>query len=353
MSTVGDAPVRCAVIGYGAAFNQGRSHARQIMETPGMQLTAICDLDPARVAAAQAEFPGLAGYTDPARLVAEGKADLAAVVVPHRWHAPTALTCLRGGLHVVVEKPMAITIAECTAMIEAAGAAGRVLSVYHNRRWDGDFLTLRDLIRQGTVGEVFHIEHFMGGYGRPGGGWRADKAISGGALYDWGAHFVDWTLGLMDAPMVSVTGFAQKRVWTDVTNEDQVQALVRFAGGQVADLQTSSISLGGKPRWRILGTAGAILDRGDRVGREGRGACLVRVPVRGHQAEFQVPYQDGGRGGFYAQLLEHIRGRGPNPVSPASARRVIAVLELAGRSASSGQAEAVPFEGEFQGPHAP
>ncbi len=345
--------LRCAVIGYGAAFNQGRSHARQIVETPGLRLTAICDLDPARAEAAQADFPGITGYTDVARLIGDGVADLAAVVVPHRWHAPTALACLQGGLHVVVEKPMAISTAECTELIAAAHVAGRALTVYHNRRWDGDFLTLRDLIRQGTIGEVFHIEHFMGGYRRPGGGWRADKAVSGGALYDWGAHFVDWTLGLMDAPMASVTGFVHKRVWRDVTNEDQVQALIRFRAGQVADLQTSSISLGPKPRWRILGTEGAILDRGDRIGREGRAACLVRVPVRGHQAEFQVPYQEGVRGTFYPQLLAHITQGAPIPVTPESARRVIAVLELAERSARTGQAEPVPHEDDFSGPHAP
>jgi scyllo-inositol 2-dehydrogenase (NADP+) len=345
--------LRCAVIGYGAAFNQGRSHARQIVETPGLRLTAICDLDPARVEAAEADFPGIEGYTDAARLIADGVADLAAVVVPHRWHASTALACLRGGLHVVIEKPMAITIAECTELIEAARASGRALTVYHNRRWDGDFLTLRDLIRRGTIGEVFHIEHFMGGYGRPGGGWRADKATSGGAFYDWGAHFVDWTLGLMDAPMVSVTGFVHKRVWQDVTNEDQVQAVVRFRGGQVADLQTSSISLGPKPRWRILGTAGAILDRGDRIGRDQRPACLVRVPHAGYQAEFQVPYQEGVRGTFYPRLLAHIARGEPIPVTAESARRVIAVLDLAERSARSGQAEPVPYEDAFVGPHAP
>ena len=349
----GPGPLRCAVIGYGAAFNQGRSHARQILETPGLQLTAICDLDPARVEAAKAEFPGISGYTDVAALLADRSADLAAVVVPHRWHAGTAIACLRGGLHVVVEKPMAITIAECTEMIAAAHAAGRALAIYHNRRWDGDFLTLRDLIRKGTIGEVFHIEHYMGGYGRPGASWRSDKAISGGAFYDWGAHFVDWTLGLMDAPMVSVTGFVHKRVWHEVTNEDQVQAVVRFRAGQTADLQTSAISLGPKPRWRILGTEGAIVDRGDRVGREGRAACLVRVPVHGHAAEFQVPYQDGGRGAFYPQLLAHITRGEPIPVTAESARRVIAVLQLAETSARSGQAEPVPYEAEFVGPHAP
>lgn len=345
--------IRCAVVGYGAAFNQGRSHARQISETPGVKLVAVCDLDPARAAAAEADFPGIAGYTDLGRMIADGVADLAAVVVPHRYHASTALTCLRGGLHVVVEKPMAMTVGECTEMIDAAKAAGRMLTVYHNRRADGDFVTLRDLIRRGVIGEVFHVEYYSGGYGRPGGGWRADKTMSGGAFYDWGAHIVDWVLGLVDTRMESVTGFFHKRVWHDVTNEDQVQGIIRFAGGKVADVQQSSISLGPKPRWRILGTEGAIVDRGDRVrvGSGERGACQVRVRVHGYPAEFQVPYGDRNPASFYAAVVRHLTAGGPVPVAPESARRVIAVLELAERSSASGQAVPVPYEDAFPGPH--
>lgn len=347
------------MVGYGAAYNQGRSHARQITDTPGLRLTAVCDMDPARVAAAQAEFPGIAGYTDVQAMIAEGAADLAAVVVPHRFHAPVSLACLRGGLHVVVEKPMALTVAECTAMIEAAREGGRMLTVYHNRRADGDFLTLYDLIvRQGLIGLVFHIEYYSGGYGLPGGAWRADKAVSGGAFYDWGAHIVDWTLGLMRdgataARMESVTGFFHKRLWHDVTNEDQVQGVIRFSGGRIADVQQSSISLGPKPRWRILGTKGAILDRGDRVRARGgdRGAFTVRVPVAGHAAEFQVPYGDRDASSFYARVHAHLTGGAPVPVAPESARRVIAVLELADRSSASGQAERVPYEDSLGGPH--
>lgn len=356
---VPDGEIRCAVVGYGAAFNQGRSHARQITETPGLRLTAVCDMDPARVAAAQAEFPDLAGFTDVQAMIAAGVADLAAVVVPHRFHAPVSLTCLRGGLHVVVEKPMALTIAECTAMIEAARAAGRMLTVYHNRRADGDFLTLHDLIvRQGLIGDVFQVEYYSGGYGQPGGAWRADKAISGGAFYDWGAHIVDWTLGLMQdgnaaARMESVTGFFHKRLWHDVTNEDQVQGIIRFAGGRSADVQQSNISLGPKPRWRILGTKGAILDQGDRARVRGqeRGAFRVRVPLAGHVAEFQVPYRDRDNASFYAAVLAHLTAGAPVPVAPESARRVIAVLELAERSSASGQAEPVPHEDSLPGPH--
>lgn len=344
--------ISCAVVGYGAAFNQGRSHARQITETPGLDLVAICDVVAERAAAAEADFPGVRGFTDLGRLLAEVEPGLVAVVVPHHLHASTAIQCLQAGAHVVVEKPMAITVAECDAMIAAARAAARVLTVYHNRRWDGDFLTARGLIRDGVVGDVFQIEYYSGGYGRPGGGWRSDKAVSGGAFYDWGAHSVDWVLGLMDAPLRSVTGFFHKRLWHDVTNEDQVQAVLRFADNRVADVQQSHLSLGPKPRWRILGTRGAILDLGQRTGGQSRPCFSVRVPVSGYTAEFQVPFQEPLRDRFYPALVDHITGGRPLQVTAESARRVIAVLEGAERSAAGGQAVAIPYEEEFEHPHA-
>ncbi len=350
-TTRSSAAIPCAVIGYGAAFNQGRSHARQISETPGLQLAAICDIAPERAAAAETDFPGVRGFTDLGRLLTEVKPGLVAVVVPHNRHAATAIQCLRAGAHVVVEKPMAITVAECNAMIAAARDADRVLTVYHNRRWDGDFLTARALIRDGVIGEVFHIEYFSGGYGRPGGGWRSDKAVSGGAFYDWGAHSVDWVLGLMDAPLRSVTGFFHKRLWHEVTNEDQVQAVLRFADDRVADVQQSHLSLGPKPRWRILGTGGAILDTGQRTGDRARPCFTVRVPVAGHAAEFQVPFQESAGGHFYPELYGHLTEGAPLAVTPESARRVIAVLEGAERSAAAGQAVAIPHEEAFEHPH--
>lgn len=348
---VSAAPLRCAVVGYGAAFNQGRSHARQIAETAGLRLEAICDVVPSRAEAAEGDFPGVRGFTDLDRLLTEVAPDIVAVVVPHHLHAATAIRCLEAGAHVVVEKPMAITVADCDAMIAAARAAGRVLTVYHNRRWDGDFLTARDLIRQEAIGEVFHIEYYSGGYGRPGGGWRSDKAVSGGAFYDWGAHSVDWVLGLMDAPLRSVTGFFHKRVWHDVSNEDQVQAVLRFADDRVADVQQSHLSMGPKPRWRILGTRGAILDTGERLGPQARPCFTVRVPVSGYPAEFQVPFQEPGRGQFYPSLFRHLTLGEALAVTPESARRVIAVLEGAERSAATGQSAPVPYEDAFQHPH--
>lgn len=197
--------IRCAIIGYGGAFNMGRGHGNWINQTPGMETVAVCDVDRARLKVAKQELPGVATYPSVTQLLSKGDFELAVIVTPHNTHGPLALQCLKAKKHVVLEKPMCITVKEATAMIDAAEASRRMLSVFHNRRWDGDFMTILDIIKRGLVGEVFHVEAWGGGYGHPGKWWRADKKISGGALYDWGAHFVDWMLHVIPKKMVSST----------------------------------------------------------------------------------------------------------------------------------------------------
>ena len=106
-----------------------------------------------------------------------------------------------------------------------------MLSVFHNRRYDGDFLAIKEVIDKGLIGDVFRIEVYGGRYGHPGTWWRSDKNISGGAFYDWGAHLVDWVLNLIPEKVDSIMGFTQKIQWWDVTNEDEVESIIKFKNG--------------------------------------------------------------------------------------------------------------------------
>ena len=325
--------IRCGIVGY----SMGRYHAGLISKTRGLELVAVCDLDPARLEAAQEDYPGIGVYTDLEAVLEQAGADLVSVVTPHNTHAALVIQCLQAGKHVVVDKPMCITAQEATDMIGAAKRARRTLSVFHNRRWDGDYLAAKEVIGKGVIGDVFHVEMYMGGYGPPPKVWRSDKAISGGAFYDWGAHIVDWALGFVPRKIESVTGFFHKLRWHEATNEDQVQALVRFAGGAVADIQISSLARAPRPRWRILGTLGAIL-------HEGGDTLHVSTEVKGIAAEMHVKAKEPGWAAYYNNIAEHLlRGR-PLAVTPESARRVIAIMEAAERSASSHQAVPVPHE---------
>lgn len=330
--------LRCAVIGYGGAFNMGKHHADAMNAAPGFEFVAACDVDPARMEAAAADYPGIETYTDVGKMLAEGDFDLVTVITPHNTHADLAVRCAKAGKHVVVEKPMCISVKEADAMIAAAEASGTVLTVFQNRRHDGDFLALKEIVEKGLIGDVFRLEVMGVGWGKPGTWWRSDKAISGGAFYDWGAHMVDWLLHIIPQPIESVTGFFHKLVWHQVTNEDHVQALIKFESGAVADIQLSSIQRIGKPRWLVLGTKGSVVAEGDTF--------RVVTEVKGYTAELRVPHKQSHWQGFYDNLSAHILRGGPLEVTPQSSRRVIAVMEAAEVSSKTGKPQPIAHESE-------
>lgn len=256
-------------------------------------------------------------------ILKEGNIDVVSIVTPNNTHAPLALQCLRAGKHVVVEKPMCITTADATTMIEEAKKANVMLSVFQNRRYDGNYLAIKEAVDKGMIGDVFHIEFTGGGYGYPAHTWRQNKEVSGGSLYcDIGPHAVDFVLNLVPSKMVSVTGFFHKLIRQEVTNEDQARAIILFENGAVADIIRSHISYIGKPLWRIIGTKGSIVDTGAgaikgypfaMVGPSGGSFKMVRAECFGDEKEGRlveddVPYKESTWGMYYVRvLLKHIK----------------------------------------------
>jgi len=337
MSEVKDTGIRFGVIGYGGAFNMGKLHADSAAKF-GMPFTAVCDLDVSRTEAAKADFPNIATYNDVDKFLSEAPFDCVAVITPHNTHAEICIKALQAGKHVITEKPMCITVDEANRMIDAAKTSGKMLSVYHNRRWDGDFLAIKKAIDAGLIGDVFSIETTMANYGHPGNWWRSIKEISGGLFYDWGAHLIDWTLHLAgNRKIVDVTGHFQKRVWMDVTNEDHTQAVIRFEDNVWANVELSQIARAKKPRFRILGTKGAIIDTWD-------GAFTLNRDVEGMSAEERISYLPTDWGYYYQMIANHLANGGPLEVTAESARRIIAVIETAERSAKEGRALKPPVD---------
>jgi predicted dehydrogenase len=323
--------IRCAVVGYGPAFNMGKSHCDQIKATKGLELAAVCDADPKRAEVAKKDFPSIRVYKDLGKMLKEADVNLITVVTPHNIHASLALQCLKAGKHVIVEKPMCITTAEATAMIDEAKKRNLMLSVFHNRRLDGDFMALKKAIDKGQIGKVFHLEAFMGGYGHPGTWWRSNKKVSGGALYDWGAHLLDWVLNLVPGNITGVTGFFHKLVWMDITNEDQVEAVIRFESGTVADVQLSSLASIGKSRWRILGTKGGITTVPEKE------YFRMVTYSDGKPVETQVNFRKGKHPAYYRNIADHLLRGAKLLVKPEEARRVIAIMEAAEESSRIGE----------------
>lgn len=330
---------RWGIIGYGAAFNMGKAHANWINSSPGMRTIAVCDLDPARTAAAEQDYPGIATYNSIQDMLNNKDVDNVVIILPHNLHYEVAMEAMSAGKGVCLEKPMCITTQQATDMIELGKKNNVLLTVFHNRRHDGDYMAVKEFIDKGMIGDVFRVEAYMGGYNHPGKWWRAEKDISGGCFYDWGAHQVDWVLNFLEGRKIqNVTGFFQQnRVWTDVTNEDETQAIVRFEDDVVADITISSIAKVGKPRWRILGTKGAIEDRW-------AGSFKAFLDVKGYPAEIEVPYKPSTWETWYPNLAAHLLKGKPLEVKPEEARRVIMVIEYAERSAKAGKSVDTPFD---------
>jgi len=327
--------MKAGVIGYGKSFKMGRLHLES-MRAAGFEIVAACDLVEQRRIEAEEDFPGIPTYASSRKMLEKSGVELATVITEHNDHAKRVIECLNAGVHAITEKPFCITIEEADAMIAAARRNRRMLSVFHNRRWDGDYMAIKHAIASGLIGEVFHIEACMGGYGHPSYWWRSEKKISGGAFYDWGAHVVDWTLGLVPAQIVEVSGyFQEKRVWHDVTNEDHCSATVRFSNGCSAFIELSQIAAAGKPRWRILGTKGGILDYDDDK--------FTVISYRdGVRSEATLKYFESDWHAYYRNIADHLMLGEPLVVTPESARRVIAVIATAEKSSKAGKALPMP-----------
>jgi predicted dehydrogenase len=211
-------------------------------------------------------------------------------------------------------------------------------------------------VRSGAIGEVFHLETFVGGYGHPCNLWHSDEGVSGGAFYDWGSHVLDQILDLVPSDVVHVTAAAHKRRWHDVTNADHSRVTVRFADGTEAEFIHSDLAAALKPRWYVLGTEGAIVGtwRTERVVARTDIGTLdedVLAPADSpplldlHSADGSVtrlaapaaePYA------FHRELSERLHLGLPMTVTGAQSRRVLSVMEAARRSAEQGGIPVVP-----------
>lgn len=223
--------IRVGLIGYGlggAAF-----HAPLIAMTPGMRLTAIVTTHPARVQKARSDHPAAAILDSAERLWDRADTlDLVVIASPNRTHVPFARAALAAGLPVVIDKPMAAMADEARMLVDEARRAGLLLTVFQNRRWDGDFLTLRRLIEQGALGEVHRFEsHFSRWRPEPTAGWRdeGDPAGAGGLLYDLGSHLIDQALVLF-GPVTHVYAEVDHRRPGVQVDDDAFVALTHASG---------------------------------------------------------------------------------------------------------------------------
>lgn len=344
--------MRVALIGYGiggAVF-----HAPLIAATPGLELAAVVTRDPERADAVGARYPGCEVVDDAERLWRDdGAFDLVVVATPNDAHVPLALAAIRAGLPVVVDKPLAITPADGERLLASAEEAGVPLTVFHNRRFDGDLLTVQRLLASDALGEVHRFESRFERWRpdpRPGAWREAEPATTGGGLLlDLGSHLVDQAIVLFGRP---------RRVYAEVDvrregirGDDDVFVALEHAGGVRSHLWASAVAAQLGPRFRVLGARAAYVKHGldgqEAALRDGAvpdGPTFGTEPpetfgqlhgtVDGAQV---VPTERGDYRRFYVLLEAALRGAGPLPVDAAEAVDVLRVLEAAAASAATGE----------------
>ncbi|GAA1216230.1 Gfo/Idh/MocA family protein [Prauserella alba] len=333
--------VRTAVIGFGLA---GRVfHAPFLQYDDAFSLDFVVTGSEERAREARESYPGVSVLPDVAALWERSSdVDLVVIGTPPATHADIAAAALDAGLHVVVDKPFVTTSEQGRALIDRARRAGRVLTVYQNRRWDGDFLTLRELVQSGALGEVYSFESRFEWW-RPGGGrgWKASAGVAegGGILFDLGTHLIDQAVQLF-GPV--------EDLWADVITrgsdkaDDDSMVVLRHASGTRSRLVMSGFAALPAPRFHVAGSRGGFtiwgldpqedaLRGGARPGDAGLGvrgeAQWATVGTRDEQR--RVEPRRGDYGGFYRKLAEALAGTGDVPVDPNDAVEVLELVERA------------------------
>ena len=338
-------PFRVGLIGYGLAG--ACFHAPFITATPGLQLHAIVTRDPERQRQVARDHPE-ARIVDSADLLWRDPHGLDLVVVAsvNSSHVPLARAAIAAGAAVVVDKPLAATAADARQLIAEATAAGKMLTVFQNRRWDGDFLTLRQLLLQGQLGEPLRFEsRFERWRPDPNHGWRQrpDPADAGGLLYDLGSHLIDQAL-LLFGEVESVYAELDRRHPAAAVDDDSFVALTHRSGVR-SHLFMSVMAAQPGPRIRMLGSRAAYVKYGLdgqeaalRAGQRPGGAAWGQEPPDGWgqlgsgESLRPVPTLPGAYQQFYAGVVAALRGGAPPPVDPRDTVRVLDIIHAAQRS---------------------
>jgi predicted dehydrogenase len=340
------------IIGFGRI---GAEHAAWLAHANNALPVAVADLTPTR--RAKAEHLGLRCYPHHHAMLKDPAVDAVLISTPTAMHHDHAADALAAGKHVMVEKPMALDLAQSKDLVQRAEKCHCVLSVFHNRRWDPDYLTLKDAVEAGTFGTLINVESRIGQWASCVGpaarewhpNWRNEAIYGGGGLYDWGSHFVDQIWRLL-SPAKPTRVFAQLRsnIWSKEC-DDFARLSIDFDNGAVGVVEINTTTTRPLPRWHIDGTFGSADSPYSLSFDLETWSEFKFTPAAGVEPE-SLPRAPRGLTEIqiWERFADAVNGQAAPAVTPGSVLSTMALLDAARESSRTGQAVDVSNQSDWR-----
>ncbi|EUJ30276.1 oxidoreductase, Gfo/Idh/MocA family protein [Listeria floridensis FSL S10-1187] len=341
--------IRLVIIGFGG---MGSYHVELAGASKDVEILGAYDID--AVKQAEIKRRGLKAYADYEAVLADSEADAVLIATPNDVHKDLAIQALKAGKHVLSEKPVTIASAELEEILAVAEQTGKTFMVHQNRRWDEDFLMVRRMNREKTIGEIFQIESRVQGANGIPGDWRHLKAQGGGMLLDWGVHLLDQLLFMVDSKIASVSADLSYVLGDEV--DDGFSSTIRFENGVTALIEVGTTNFIKLPRWYLKGTSGtAVIEDWDLSGsivkmvdtaekvqpvpiKAGQGLTKTMAPPHEDAVEqLELPKPDVLEQSLYDNFGDVILGKAEPMIQNKEVLRVLRLIEAIFKAAESNE----------------
>lgn len=338
-----------AIVGFGG---MGSWHKRKLLASDVAELRGIWDIKESRRQKALEE--NIHVYSSFEDLLADESVDIVTIAVPNELHKPLSIAALEAGKHVICEKPVCLSCKELEDIIAASVRTGKLFTTHQNRRWDADFLLMKQVYESGDLGEVTNIEsRVQGSHGIP-GDWRAKKEHGGGMILDWGVHLIDQTLQMVKDKRIERIYCRCDHI-TNYVVDDGFKLDIYFEGGLTARIEVGTSNFISMPRHYMTGTNGSAIVRD--WGKDCEVVCCKNwedkdvVPVvtaagltktmaprnKDTISEYTIPSPASDVHDFYRNYCLAVDGKAEQIVTHAELMRVMKVMEAAFASDEAGK----------------
>ncbi len=338
-----------AVVGYGG---QGGWHANQIIASDVVALSGIYDIDPAKLELAKTR--GIKAYSSLEELLADKDVEIVVVATPNDSHKYISIASMEAGKHVICEKPVMMTVAELDEVIEASKRTGMLFTVHQNRRWDVDFLAMKQIISEGKLGKPVCVESRVHGSRGIPSDWRGQKEYGGGMLYDWGIHLIDQMIQLLPGEKLKKV-YCTEQHTTNFEVDDGFKLQLIFESGITAHIEIGTLNFIAMPRFYLQSMKGSALITDWRNKAQvvyckhwnekevlpvqtAAGITKTMAPrdeITVDTYEIDIPKSDVHD--YYRNVVKAVDGIEPQLVTHEEARLVLSIVEAAFKSIAAGQ----------------